>query len=355
MERVEDFRAEMDPYARAPAAASRIRGLGGSQPAAESGYAFQTAPLVAPPGLVAITVAFTGLSASRGTLLIEVAAIDGAECRQIGLRTVSLADLAAKGGAEQITLSRDRRGTYSVAGHIYDDTDGAAAALTIGIAVSSFKRGTDAEHRMTRVSRLAGIEPPNFEHPASQTFSREQVREAVFRSTCKSLGITPDATSWSAAFILHALRYQLGNLSGCRGFGVGPSAGLIGRALKSMGAMVVESSSFNPAEWPVGTESDFAWLDVERQPEPALHLFVKACSLIERLKIGGMLAMVFPFEHGRMPRDACDVPKRSDVEIIALKMLAGGHSVAQLKFRTMEGPLPAIARTKFGMIVHRME
>ena len=65
--------------------------------------------------------------------------------------------------------------------------------------------------------------------------------------------------------------------------------------------------------------------------------------------------MVFPFEHGRMPTDICDVPKRGDIEIIALKMLAGGHSVAQLKFRTAAGlPRPG-TRTPFGLIARRMQ
>lgn len=355
MKQVADFRAEMDPFAWAPAHASRIQGLGGRRSAPESAYAFQTAPMVAPAGVITVAVAFAGLTASRGTLLIEITAVDGGERRQLGLRTLSLADLAAKNGTEQITLTRDRRGTYAVAGNIYDNTDATAEGLTIEMAVSGFKHSAKTKHGMTRVSRLAGTELPSFTHPTSQTFSREQVKEASFHSSCGTLGLAPNAASWPAAFLLHALRYQLGDISGHCGLGVGASADLIGGALTSMGATIVNSPNFDPAKWPEGSELSFAWLNVDQQSEPALHLFVKACILIERLRIGGVLAMVFPFEHGRMPWDACDVLKRNDTEIIALKMLAGGHSVAQLKFRTAEGLLPLGTRTPFAMIIHRLE
>jgi hypothetical protein len=348
----------MDPFAWAPAYASRIGGLGGEQTAAEEAYAFQTGQLIAPAGFVVITIRIDGLRASRGTLLIEVAGVDGAERRQLELRTLSLVALAEGGGVEQIALTSARRDTYAVAGYIYDDSDAVADAMSVSIAVSGSQQPAarpSASGIMAKVARLVSVEPPNFTHPVSQIFSPEQINEEAFRSVCRILNVAVQNSSWSAAFLFHALRYQFDELAGRRGLGVGRSASVVTRGLASQGAEVDHVASFDPAEWPEGGNLDFVWLDVDQSPEPPLFLFIKACCLIERLRIGGVLAMTFPLEHGRMPSDVCDVPKRSDVEIIALKMLAGGHSVAELKFRTVKGPLQAGMRTPCSLIVHRME
>lgn len=349
-----NFQFEMDPFEADPSHSSRIGGLGGGKPASETAYAFRTSPLAAPAGRVSFHLSFEGLQASSGTLLIEISGGQDSERRQLKLRTVALAELAASGGVEHISLVSNRRQTYTVAGSIYDDTDAVAQRLSIQISVEPSPVGETAEgHTMARVSRLAGLNPPTFAHPSSQTWSKEQMHEPAFRSACQAVGMDVAAGSWSAPYVYQAIRYLVGELSGTRGFGAGLSAEIIANAFSAQGADVIGHWSLDPAHWPAANDLDFTWLIFEEPLIPAGHLFWMINLLMDRLMPGGALALVFTFEHGRMPHEPCDVLKRGDVEIFALRLLAQGHSVAQLKFRAGNRPLPVGTRTPFGLMIRR--
>ncbi|MET1756872.1 hypothetical protein ABVV53_15625 [Novosphingobium sp. RD2P27] len=315
-----------------------------------------TTPLIAPAGSINFTLAFEGLTASRGALLVEISGGEEGERRQLELRTVALAELAAAGGIERIALVSDRREAYTVAGYIYDDTDAAAQNLSIQIEVdaspaANLKVGSPTA--MARVARLAAVELPTFAHPTSQTWSIEQMKDPAFRSACRIVGLDESTGSWSAAYVCQALRYLLGDISGSRGFGAGLSAEIISRAFTAERADVIVHQSLDPAHWPPADNLDFTWLIFELPIIPADHLFWMINLLMDRLRPGGAVAVVFTFEHGRMPHEQCDVVKRGDVETFALRLLAQGHSVAQLKFRAALRPLPVGTRTPFGLMVRR--
>lgn len=352
MNELTGFQSEMDPFGWASSYVSRIRGLGGTQVALESAYTFKTTPLTAPSGNVSFDLKFKGLQASRGALLIEISAGQDSTWRQLKLRTVSLAELAAAGGVERITLTSDQREAYSVAGYIYDDTDAVAQSLSLNVSVNALN-SPSADLPMARVARLAGLELPSFAHPTSQTWSREQINEQAFHSACKSLALDAVTASWSAAYIYQATCYLLGDLSGLKGFGAGISADIIANAFITKHADAICHLSLDPVHWPPANNLDFTWLIFEEPLIPVGHLFWMINLLIDRLSPGGVLIIVFTLEHGRMPTEQCDVLKPGDVEIFALRLLAQGHSVAQLKFRAANRPLPLGARTPFGLTVQR--
>ncbi|APL95250.1 hypothetical protein [Sphingobium indicum] len=346
----------MNPFELAPSHASRIGGLGGALPAPENGYAFRTKPLFVPAGEVGVTLTFEGLQASKGVLLIEISGGEEGARRQLQLRTVSLVDLAAAGGVEHIALMNGHGDAYVVAGHIYDDTDAIAESLSVRIVVNALPatiQTAGALNTMARVPRLAGLDLPSFEHPTSQTWSKEQMGDPAFQSACNIFGLEVDAASWSAAYVFQAIRYLLGNLSGLKGFGAGLHAEIISGGFGAEQAEVVGHPSLDPAHWPPAKNFDFAWLIFEVPIIHAGHLFWMINLLLDRLRPGGVLAVAFTFEHGRMPREQCEVLTRGDVEVFALRLLGQGHSVAQLKFRAGNQPLPVGTRTPFGLMAQR--
>jgi hypothetical protein len=289
-------------------------------------------------------------------MLIEVSSGQENERRQLAVRTIDLAQLAASGGVEHIGLTSDRRQAYTVEGYIHNTTDAAAQSLAIQISVEALLTAnahSTSKNAMARVARLAGLELPSFAHPTSQTWSAEQMREPAFRSACKILSLSADVDSWPIAYVYHATRYLVGALAGTRGFGAGLSAEAIAEAFVAGEADAIAHWTLDPAHWPPADDLDFAWLIFEAPIIPAGHLFWMINLLLDRLSPGGVLVVVFTLEHSRLPQDKCDVLKRGDVETFALRLLAQGHGVAQLKFRAADRPLPAGRRTSFGLLVRR--
>lgn len=355
---VAKFQVELDPFGYEPSHASKISGLGGEHAPPEEGYVFRTAPLVTPEGHVAISVTFDQLRASRGTLLIEIVGGDSHDRRQVGLRTVGLADLAAAGGTERITMMSDRREAYAIIGYIYDDTDAVANGLSVHIAVGDSPTddvGGGLPGGMARVPRLAGLAPPSFEHPSSQTWSPAQTEEPAYRSVCRSLGMDTGPAAWPEAYTYQALRYLVGNFAGLRGFGASASPSILADTLNARGATTLMSSSLDPGQWPPVNDLDFCWSINEGPAEDLNSMFWRVAGLIDRVRPSGAVTMVFPFEHGRMSNEFGESSKRNDVEILALKLLAHGHGVAQLKFRPAEQPYRPGTRTHFGLMVRRAE
>jgi len=83
-------------------------------------------------------------------------------------------------------------------------------------------------------------------------------------------------------------------------------------------------------------------------------MFWRAAGLIDRVRPSGAVTMVFPFEHGRMPNEFSEIARRNDVEALALRLLAHGHGVAQLKFRPAEQSFRSGTRTPFGLMIRRV-
>ena len=357
MNKAVGFSIDLNPFESEPSHVSRIAGLGGRRPAADPDYAFRTAPLVVTPGHFDVTITFDCLHATRGTLLIEVVEGPGIERRQVRLRTVALAEMAARGGIEHLSIENDRGGAYSVAGYIHDDTDAAAGGMTIHILSNQSAmaaQGTLLSNAMMPVGRLAGLALPSFAHPSSQTWSPAQEDEPAYRTACRALGIDDRTASWPEAYVYKALCCLLGDLSGLKGFGVTVHSGALLNALKSQDVETFVSERTDPAHWPSFTELDFAWLVNEGQTEDARIVVWTALALIDRLRPGGALVMVLPFEHGRMSQESSEVLTRNDVEVLGLRLLAQGHGVAQLKFRPANQAFPSGTRTPFGMMLRKV-
>ena len=357
-----DFLAEMDPFAWEPSAASRIDGLGGGQRLRDGSYAFHTPYLAAPAGLATFSINFVNLQATRGTLIVEIFGGGVADRRQLRMRTLSLAELAAAGGGIEISLPSDRGETYAVAGHIYDDSDARADGATVQIVVVRGSKRSAAQMQaagMVRVARLAGIDLPSFQHPSSQTWSLPQLDEKPFLSAVADLGLEPRTSCWGAAFVYHALRYQFGSLDGYTGIGMGDHFEELVQGLQTLGAHVHPAGAHvHPAAQIAALPSpphdyDFAWV-IANEPEASpAALLATALRLAGQVRAGGIVVLVFPWEHSRMPLESCPVSKRGDIEILALKLLAQGHGVAQLKFRAGDRRFAPGTRTPFALLFHR--
>jgi hypothetical protein len=339
-----------------PSFFSRIGGLHGEHAAPEEGYAFSTIPLTAVAGEVVVTLNLEGLQASRGTLLVEISGGKEGARRQLKLRTIALADLAAAGGVEHIALLNGQNDDYSVAGYIHDDTDAIVRNLSVRIAVTPLPadgQNIGAIHAMARAPRLASVDAPSFARPTSQTWSKDQMEGPAFHSACQAVGLDTGVASWSGAYVYQAIHHLLGNVSGLKGFGAGLNAETVAQGFNANHAETFGHWSLDPTHWPQANDIDFAWLIFEVPIIPVGHLFWMIGLLMERLRPGGVLVVVFTMEHGRMPLEKCEVPTRGDVEIFALRLLAQGHSVPQLKFRAGAHLLPAGTRAPFGLMVQR--
>lgn len=122
----------LDPFSFWPGAASAIQGLGGSEPPADPAAVFHTEYASFTAGPNSAELAFEGLSASAGTMMVELLAMghDGVAKVQSRVK-VNLAELARAGGRHRFPFVTRDDTLYALLARVPDDADARAASLSI--------------------------------------------------------------------------------------------------------------------------------------------------------------------------------------------------------------------------------
>lgn len=146
---------------------------------------------------------------------------------------------------------------------------------------------------------------PSFADPVSQYHSDAQLREPAFARQRAALG----SDDWRAAFVVQAIERYGVRTPDARGRSFGdplaPLDAALGGAGDDDGAL------------------DFAW--AIRDGGDVAGIVPTTARMVAALRPGGLGIVIFPFGDG--------AALRSDVERIAIGLIADRHAVAVLKFR----------------------
>lgn len=122
----------LDPFSFWPGAASSIRGLGGTDPPADPAAVFHTQYISLSAGPNTAELAFEGLSASAGTMTVELLAIAHDVDAKVQSRAkMDLADLAGSGGRYRLPFVARQDTLYALYARVEGAADPRADALSI--------------------------------------------------------------------------------------------------------------------------------------------------------------------------------------------------------------------------------
>ncbi len=184
---------ELDPFAFHVGAASRIKGLGGTGPAASPDYGFHTPYVEAAPGKAHFTVRFDGLMAKAGTLVLRVNMVSsepGSRSRMVNSQRIALNRLIQSEGEVSIRFEGFHDVVFALHGLIAGDTDAQAEGVVVTLdhpADPTAARDFAVEARSTAygntplepASMLLSVKKPTLADPVSQIATDSQLRESV--------------------------------------------------------------------------------------------------------------------------------------------------------------------------------
>jgi hypothetical protein len=239
----DDEAVAIDPFAFVPDWTSRVAGLHAGGPPGDENYVFHTLYADYGAGEVTVTVQFTGLSATRGSLVLRVAALSsrpGSAAFHVTHTEVPLRLVQFDGGRAQVSFTPAPETRYAVLGHIYDETDAAAEKLSVTVQRSAAIEARLAEEANIRrtafgtptirpSSRLTASEPPRLADPVSQLGTAAQYDEPVYAEWAARLKepVRRHPAQWQSIYILQALR-RYGMLEpGAHGLGFGRDTGAL--------------------------------------------------------------------------------------------------------------------------------
>lgn len=357
----------LDPFGFLHNIASCIAGLGGNAPGHDPSYAFHTRYVPVARGHARFTVRFHDLRARRGTLVLRVHMLPdepGSTARLVNSTRIQLNRVVQNGGEIEIGFEGYRGFTFAVMGQVPDETDAYAAGLTVILDRPADGAETDAgpleDIRTTRfgssavrpTGQLLTMRAPSLATPVSQPCTAEQMREPVWRALCRELGRDPiaDPASWPAVFTLQALRFYGMVEAGARGLLLAHDDSLA-TALRASGGEVVllppdaETSADAIGETPFDYLCSAAALG---EPAAVPDMIAEVQRLLAHVRPGGLAVHLLPLDGGPVTPGF----RRSDLERIALLLIADRHEIAQVApggtIVTASGGTPA-----FGLVFRR--
>ena len=398
----------LDPFGAYPHWASRIAGLGGSEPSPDPAYIFATADSRPAIGPIKAMVHFHDLAMTQGTLLFEIrvrSAVAGAE--QIPLTTIPLgaAELVAAGGVAALEFESYRNAFYAIACNINGETDICASEISVELDRQASPEdhshswewpvGIEASRRpgidAALVARvLTDLDMPRLETPQSQAGSPQQCRGPAFVSAMRTLHREPVGSfeNWSLAYVLQAIaRFSGDGPQRMLGFGEGQAPLLSyfagqrseivgvrhatdrppldpGRELQRLRIpeLCDETDFFAHAHLTVGDvrhsvpafhdQFDVLWsIGVNRLMTPSEFIYFVVNGLVHA-KPGGLAVHVFDYLEDHDGERGTSLT-RQDIERIAVLALSHYNDVARLQFlHGINSPVQG-APLPFGMVLLR--
>ena len=183
----------LDPFAFQPHLASRFIGLGGADASEDPAYVFHSAYVPLEPGRYQAVLAFSGLIAEAGTLVVRVNAFpDGPDARAAIVATdqLRMRDIVESDGRGFITFEAVAGSRYAILGHNYDGKTASAAAMSITLdpvapvtnvaldELDDVAASTAQYERQDDVGLLIDAARPSLRAPRSQHATVAQLAEA---------------------------------------------------------------------------------------------------------------------------------------------------------------------------------
>lgn len=399
---------EIDPWGAVPTMASKLQGLGGSEPSPDPGYVFRTAFLATEAGCLRMRMTVEGCLQSDVAFLMEVlnrSDIAGSPAVRMRLALAPFAAIQEAGGNFYLSIELEPGCQYALAGFLHTDKDVDITALRIFAdrqvvpivdedwppIEPTIEGDATSSSAVRNVGRLKTSERPGFANPYSQPQTATQQFEPAFRVRCEDLGLSvTDPASWPEAFILQTLDKYDVLVSGHLGVGFNCTHQSLPWHLQTLGvdilmtrfdppdvetdlgadlkalrcgasnvhttADAIRFTTLQPTGLPKGYfgRFDFGWWIAPSDARPqdlAEHLN----AIVAALKSGGIAIAIFPYDpfetaQTALKRNANGPMTRSDIERLAFDILGNGDSIAQLCFGTAE---KTAAVSRFGLIIAR--
>lgn len=232
---------EIDPFDYFPARQSRIGGLGGHESFSDPSYAFHTHYQPCTPGPLTFKVSIRNLVATYGTLVLRVNVIPldlRFDPKLAKTAPVPLPQLAESGGEISIEVIAKEGMLYALLGHVYEDTDADASAITVtvqqaanhGLSAGDLQGNEETRYRASSTGgapHLISGNPASLVKPVSQSCTPAQFGEAPYARWATLVEQDGDRRErvWPKVYILQALKVYGMLEGGARGLGFGDMGG----------------------------------------------------------------------------------------------------------------------------------
>ena len=405
----------IDPFAARRDAASRITGLGGKRPGDEPGYVFQSLEIYPVLGSVRFTLHFHALEATTGTLTVRVHALSSAypatAAILVNTVTIPMRVIAEQNGFVHVALTSRRHMMYTIGGSIDDETDASAMALSLSLDPREREAPPPCakpsklpapipivapiERQLAR-PELATMMAPVLARPVSQAMTEAQNRDPLVAAWNAVLHQPDggDGERWENALILQALHYYEMPANAGSGLGIARHPGRLPSYLAARGCTIlvaatrhedlpdgdpglalerlvrpdlcsprrffeaVHQTLFQNLEIPPSlTGFDFLWSTGAPNGSGARACFPQMVrASIRCLRPGGIAIHMLRYsgEIGAPVPAGSESYGRSEIERMALSLVADGHEIAQLKFDVDRPDQPGDRAIPFALVAPRI-
>jgi len=389
-------RREVEPFSFFSQHASAIPGLGGDERSPDPNYCFHTPYHEYRTGAVIFTVNLAEARASYGELALRVHAFrpdSGENATLVAGNRIPLDDLNLPTLEISVRFSAVPGVLYALFGYFSEPGNLRAAGLTIfaeergsdnpaDFVSSEMARSLFEGKPIDNASRMIADRPPLFVLPLSQPMTAGQLASAEYRNSWPEIGEGVDpAIRWRQAYALQAVEAYGMLQEGASGLLVASEDMPIGGVLRSHGASVTEwrivpgESTMDEVTGidlsvPSGSSMNIERLTGQFDFLIALtnanwfrskdQVFKFVTSMLRHVLRGGVA--VFLFDHVNVqdsrrvqPGGAPDFPVyRTDIQQLAIRIIAHGSSVAQLKFAdTTDSDEATGVSRPYGFVVRR--
>lgn len=391
--------SRLEPFSYFDGVASKIRGLGGSEPRPELSYGFHTHYVTAETGRCTFLVTFDGLSATTGILYLQVnmlLAVPGAKPQLAVVDRIPFVDIVAAGGRAAVRFQGLPGQSYALFGKVIEDTDAAATGLEVLLDrpggnelqdVPAEEPGLPTERAVavSRSDHISSVAAPEFRKLVSQAYTPDQLGDPAFQGWRSRFG--PHAggvmEEWKDAFILQAREAYAPESRSVLGIQQRDSAvpailaasgvnlslenmipdgedrpGLPYRSDIIANDLLDRSVAFEPMNMAASTERyDFVWsCDVIDRAASVADSFGIVLSLLERMNRGGVAVHIFQMVTDWALRPSSEPVELDgiglrcpEIERLALNIVSERRSIAQIRFGL--GDRTRISRHPFGLII----
>lgn len=228
-------RLQLDPFGHWPNMKSRVAGIGGTDPVIDPFAVFHTPYTAFVPGPVEFLIAFKGLKATKGTLVLLINELDEeGDAREIKNVHASLAAMANGGGTFRLTTVARGNATYAIHGQIHEETDAEATGLVIdcdrrtdespmAVRLAAVRDSVFPHHYSGKLQNLVSSAPATLAAPVTQMCTASQMDEPVYAEWLRRMNRVPHRhrKQWEFVFICQALEHYGMLQPGKRGVGFG--------------------------------------------------------------------------------------------------------------------------------------
>lgn len=259
---------DIAPWGAAPTMQSRLRGLGGTEPAREPACVFETALLIFEPGQVTVSIEIVGFSGSVAIMFIDLtnsSVIEGSPNTRLQLKPVELHSDRGHVQRYEIDFTAYSHIAYRLGGYIHGDS----LLQADGLVIKSNRPFTHHRHSASsspsqmrprkcglvrrdtkETARLYDLTVPDFERIHSQPITPQQLSHPAFLRLQADLFNNNKGAAWRQWPEIFAARAMeiFGVENPAQGIGFDVAEGELWKVLLENGhSITLSERTFDPA------------------------------------------------------------------------------------------------------------